>query len=242
MKITDAICMKCTSALDANLQQVHNFLVTSESDVSLRARKMRERRTAIHTAAVDLVFDHSLDTVTVAHIAEAAEVSTRTFFNYFPTKEMAILGFTESADLATDVQQFVEDVEPERERLAEDLAYAIRATLEFLVPRSTNRQKVRTILSRYPHLSMLSLETRRFHSDQILAGVRRRIERRGVEFADEESAARTTRMLAQLCSIPIEHTLRSAKSDAEQNLSEDQADAAFTSSVELFLTVIERLK
>jgi len=221
---------------------MHNFLVSSEPEVSLRERKTRERRAAIHTAAVDLVVDHGLDNVTVAHIAEAAEVSTRTFFNYFPTKEMAILGFTESADLATEVQQFVEDFEPVRERLAEDLAYTIRATFEFLVPRSTNRRKVRTILSRYPHLSMLSLETRRSYSDQILAGVRRRIERRGVDFADEESAASATRMLAQLCSIPIEHTLRSAKPDPAQNLAEDQVDEAFTSSTELFLTVIERLK
>lgn len=221
---------------------MHNFLVSSKPEVSLRERKTRERRAAIHTAAVDLVVDHGLDNVTVAHIAEAAEVSTRTFFNYFPTKEMAILGFTESADLATEVQQFVEDFEPVRERLAEDLAYTIRATFEFLVPRSTNRQKVRTILSRYPHLSMLSLETRRSYSDQILAGVRRRIERHGVDFADEESAASATRMLAQLCSIPIEHTLRSAKSDPAQNLVEDQVDEAFTSSTELFLTVIERLK
>ena len=221
---------------------MHNFLVSSEPEVSLRERKTRVRRAAIHTAAVDLVVDHGLDNVTVAHIAEAAEVSTRTFFNYFPTKEMAILGFTESADLATEVQQFVEDFEPVRERLAEDLAYTIRATFEFLVPRSTNRRKVRTILSRYPHLSMLSLETRRSYSDQILAGVHRRIERHGVDFADEESAASATRMLAQLCSIPIEHTLRSAKSDPAQNLAEDQVDEAFTSSTELFLTVIERLK
>lgn len=214
----------------------------SEPTESLRARQTRERRASIHAAAVDLVFERGLEEVTVAQIAEAAEVSTRTFFNYFPTKEMAIVGLTNSEDVAAELQQFIEDYEPRRDRLVEDLSYTIRAALEFLMPRSAIKQKLRAIQTRYPHLGMLSMETKRLYSEEIITGIRRRIEHRGVVFSDDESAARATRMLAQLCSIPIEHAFRSAKFDAKHELDDDRVDQAFGSSVELFLTVLERLK
>lgn len=221
---------------------MHNFWVSSEPVESLRERQTRERRASIHAAAVDLVFDRGIDEVTVAQIADAAEVSTRTFFNYFPTKEMAIVGLTNSDDVAADLQRFIEDYEPRRECLGEDLAYTIRAAFEFLLPRSANRQKVRAIQTRHPHLGMLSMETKRLCSEEIIAGIRRRLERRGVIFPDDESAARATRMLAQLCTVPIDHAFGSAEFDTKRELDDDEANQAFASSIELFLTLLERLK
>lgn len=240
--ITVEKCIGCISAFGANLQEVHNFLVSSEPTESLRERQTRERRASIHAAAVDLVFDHGLDEVTVARIAEAAEVSTRTFFNYFPTKEMAIVGLTTSDDIAAALQRFIEDFEPRRERLVEDLSFTIRAAFEFLLPRSANKQKLRAIQARHPHLGMLSMETKRHYSEQIITGIRRRVERRGITFADDDTAARATRMLAQLCSIPLEHAFASARFDTEHELDDERVDQAFTSSVELFLTLLERLR
>jgi AcrR family transcriptional regulator len=240
--ITADKCIECTSALDAILQEVHNLQVTSEPTESLRERQTRERRASIHAAAVELVFEHGLDEVTVARIAEAAEVSTRTFFNYFPTKEMAIVGLTISDDVAADLQRFIEEFEPRRERLVEDLVFTIRAAFEFLLPRSANKQKLRAIQARHPQLGMLSMETKRHYSEQIITGIRRRVEHRGVVFPDDETAARGTRMLAQLCSIPLEHAFASARFDTEHELDDERVDQAFTSSVELFLTLLERLK
>ena len=46
----------------------------------------------IQEAAVDLVIQNGIDGTTVEQICQRAEVSERTFFNHFKTKELAIIG------------------------------------------------------------------------------------------------------------------------------------------------------
>ncbi|HTJ34029.1 MAG TPA: TetR family transcriptional regulator [Dactylosporangium sp.] len=57
----------------------------------LRERKKMATRQALHEAAVALSIEHGLEKVTVEAIADAAEVSRRTFSNYFASKEEALL-------------------------------------------------------------------------------------------------------------------------------------------------------
>ncbi len=64
----------------------------AEHPPSLRERKKTETWHAIHDAAADLALDEGVQCVTVEAIASEAGVSQRTFFNYFPSKEDAILG------------------------------------------------------------------------------------------------------------------------------------------------------
>ena len=61
----------------------------------LRERKRRETRAAIERAAISLVDELGYDNVTVAMISERAVVSQGTFFNYFRTKDAAIVGIGE---------------------------------------------------------------------------------------------------------------------------------------------------
>ncbi|KAA9394269.1 TetR family transcriptional regulator [Kocuria coralli] len=59
---------------------------------SLRERKKAETWEAIHREAAEAVLERGLDSVTVDEIAQAVGISSRTFFNYFPTKDHAVLG------------------------------------------------------------------------------------------------------------------------------------------------------
>jgi AcrR family transcriptional regulator len=54
---------------------------------SLRERKKRATRQAISDVATGLFLERGFDEVTVAEIAEAANVAKMTVFNYFPRKE-----------------------------------------------------------------------------------------------------------------------------------------------------------
>lgn len=66
--------------------------MTSESPrPDARERKKRATRRALRRATLELALQRGLDDVRVEEITERVGVSTRTFFNYFETKEDAAL-------------------------------------------------------------------------------------------------------------------------------------------------------
>jgi AcrR family transcriptional regulator len=58
-----------------------------EADLGLRERKKQRTRELIAETALALFSEHGYQATTVADIAASAEVSERTVFGYFPTKE-----------------------------------------------------------------------------------------------------------------------------------------------------------
>ncbi|QWT24924.1 TetR/AcrR family transcriptional regulator [Subtercola sp. PAMC28395] len=60
----------------------------------LRERKRLATSRSIQFAVLELSRDKGLDNVTVDEISRHADISPRTFFNYFPSKEAAVLGET----------------------------------------------------------------------------------------------------------------------------------------------------
>src|SRR4051812_39222729 len=81
----------------------HHGAVTT----GLRERKKLATRLALHEAALRQVAEHGLDGVSVDDIAARADVSPRTFFNYFATKDDAVLGL-DPAELRRTAQALAE--------------------------------------------------------------------------------------------------------------------------------------
>lgn len=94
----------------------------------LRERKKKATRLALSSAALRLARQHGPDNVTIETIAETAGVSPRTFFNYFPSKDDAILGIapSESSELLADLLARPADEEPLEALRAMSLAAAAR--------------------------------------------------------------------------------------------------------------------
>jgi AcrR family transcriptional regulator len=61
--------------------------MTAEATMGLRERKKLQTAMRIYRTAVELFLERSFDAVSVQEIADAAEVSKMTVFNYFGTKE-----------------------------------------------------------------------------------------------------------------------------------------------------------
>ena len=97
----------------------------------LRERKKRATRQGLHEAALELVAERGLDQVAVDDIADRVGVSQRTFFNYFATKDDAVIGWDPTyahrlADAFTARPADESPVEAMRAVLAEDAALMAR--------------------------------------------------------------------------------------------------------------------
>lgn len=106
--------------------------MTPTPDDGLRAAKRRATRRALVDGARALTARHGVHGFTVEQLCEQVGVSRRTFFNYFPTKDDAILG-TPADELPDDaVATFVAGGtgEPFGGDLAGDYVELLAASLE----------------------------------------------------------------------------------------------------------------
>ncbi|MER6990697.1 TetR family transcriptional regulator [Saccharopolyspora hirsuta] len=58
-----------------------------DQHLGLRERKKQRTRETISNTAIALFIEHGFDPVSITQVADAAEVSRRTLFSYFPAKE-----------------------------------------------------------------------------------------------------------------------------------------------------------
>lgn len=77
-------------------------------ELGLRERKVAESRLRAQHAAIDLSLEHGYDSVTVEMVCDAVEISPRTFYNYFGTREAALLGDRKPMPAEDAIQAYVE--------------------------------------------------------------------------------------------------------------------------------------
>ena len=120
-----------------------------DPSAGLRDRKKTQSRQALQNAALRLAMEVGYERLTVEAIAEAAEVSTRTFFNYFSSKDEALLAPN------PDARQRMIDAIADRP-LAEPPVAAVRAAfIEFadeLQERRDLWQARMRLVEEHPHL------------------------------------------------------------------------------------------
>lgn len=142
----------CSPAYNAGVQ----------TSVSLRERKRTDTFQALHDAAAELVLDRGLSSVTVDEIAERAGVSQRTFFNYFPTKDDAVIGVRTPQLSEEHLDSFRDTAERDLlVRVVELLADAVRSSF---VPADdpTRRRRLMAAHPELRHRSMMKVaETER---------------------------------------------------------------------------------
>jgi AcrR family transcriptional regulator len=114
-----------------------------------RERKKLATRQALQDVALRLVAERGLDQVTVEDISEAADVATRTFFNYFSSKEEALLG--NLPEKVATVQRMVVD-RPAGETPLEAVCQVLRTMTLRLAERREERLLRQQVIERHPGL------------------------------------------------------------------------------------------
>ncbi|MFE0684538.1 TetR/AcrR family transcriptional regulator [Streptomyces sp. NPDC058961] len=98
----------------------------------LRERKKRETRQRISDLATGLFLERGFDAVTIAEIAEVADVSVNTVYNYFPAKEDLFLD--RSRGIVDRLSRWVRGRD-DGESAAEAVLRELRAEVESVSPR-----------------------------------------------------------------------------------------------------------
>jgi AcrR family transcriptional regulator len=141
----------------------------------LRERKRRATRLAIQQAALGIAIEHGLAAVTVDEVSRRADVSPRTFFNYFPNKEQAILGDEPTLPQGQDVETFVAGG-PSGELLADLGTLLVHSTHELIDERGLIGER-QQVLRANPELFSQRMASMKEFQAQIQEVVERRLRR-----------------------------------------------------------------
>ena len=130
----------------------------------LRERKRLATARAIEMAALNLVADNGLDRVTVDEISRIADISPRTFFNYFASKESALVGETPEPPTADAVAAYVN---ASNGSVFDGLGALLAAAVEGRSNDTELMLKRRSLLKDYPQLFAMRMAAMREYEDRV---------------------------------------------------------------------------
>jgi AcrR family transcriptional regulator len=181
----------------------------------LRERKRLATRQAIQHAVLKLALDRGLEHVTVEEISKHADVSPRTFFNYFVSKEAAIAGDSPTLMAEAEVETFVAGG-PNGD-LLRDLGELVARAADYASESRDIMLMRRDLYSRYPNLFALRMAGMKVFEDELAGVIARRLEHTDPGLAaDPEALASRARLITLVAFGVLRHAWASW-ADTERN-------------------------
>lgn len=195
----------------------------------MRERRKAETWLAIHEAAANLALERGLENATVEATAEAAGISPRTFFNYFATKDDAVLGIrAPRLDPALlDGFSLDGDVLGQVTRL---LLAVFRSALD-----GADRMRRHELIAKYPHLARRRKEVTVEAEELVRQALTEMLARNPAWSAgiDGHSVDAVARMLVMLAGVPLRAIVSSPDRPPGHSIQPEDLDASLSLLYEL---------
>ncbi len=187
----------------------------------LRERKRIATREAIQHAVLRLALERGLEHVTVEEISRRADISPRTFFNYFVSKEAAIAG--DSPDLLDEERLAAFIAGGPTGDLLRDLGDLLADAADHA---SESRETItlrRDLHTRYPHLFALRMAGMRTFEDDLAGVVARRLAHDDPQLADDPERLTSRARLVTLVAFGALRHAWTCWADADRSTDESLA-------------------
>ncbi|NUR86843.1 MAG: TetR family transcriptional regulator [Nonomuraea sp.] len=121
-----------------------------ESPKERRERRRADKRHAIRMAAVRIALDQGLEAATVEAISAAADISPRTFFNYFASKDDALVmeGPVAPQEMISALAE-----RPADEPVLSSMRAIAKERAEQIMPVFADMEQFQELLRRHPELA-----------------------------------------------------------------------------------------
>lgn len=200
----------------------------------LRERKRLATRRAIQLAVITLAGERGIDKVTIEDISRMADISPRTFFNYFPSKDAALVGDTPHLASEDDIARFVSG--GSEGNMLEQLAELLSASLKRTEADRELHQKRREVMKDNTYLFGLRMNSLRDFEDSLQAIIERRFLADDPGLADKPDVLRERALLFTLVAVAaMRHAWRCwADGTVDGTVDGSLADRVASSFTELY--------
>lgn len=158
----------------------------------LRERKKRQRGQALRQAALELALENGYNNVTVEDICERCGVSRRTFFNYFSSKEEALLGRADTVfddEDQPDIEAF--EAGGPKGRLLADLQHLLASVVRTRLNKREEMRQYHQLMKQDPSLMQAQMSRMGNNERLFREMIQRRLDGTSASEGDRTSASAT---------------------------------------------------